>query len=65
MVRRRLWSTSSRRLAVLLLAVLLPPAATLVWLGAQLLEQDRVVLEQRELERRQAVGEAVAAELAG
>jgi len=48
---------------MLLLAVLLPPAATLVWLGAQLLEQDRVVLEQRELERRQAVGEAVAAEL--
>ena len=60
---RRLWSTSSRRLTILLLAVVLPPALTLVWLGAQLLQQDRAVLAQREQDRRMAVGEAVAAEL--
>ena len=40
MISRRLWSTTSRRLTILLLAVVLPPAATLIWLGSQLLEQD-------------------------
>jgi hypothetical protein len=60
---RRLWSTTSRRLAILLLAVVLPPAATLIWLGAQLLEQDRLVIAQREEEGRKAVGQAVALEL--
>jgi two-component system, OmpR family, phosphate regulon sensor histidine kinase PhoR len=59
-----LWTTSSRRLTILLLAVVLPPAATLVWLGAQLLQQDRAVFAQREQDRRIAVGGAVAAELA-
>jgi len=57
---RRLWSTTSRRLSILLVAVVLPPAATLIWLGAQLLEQDRDVIVQRERDRRTAVGEAVA-----
>ena len=60
---RRPWSTPSRRLTILVLAVVLPPAATLVWLGAQLLQQDRAVLAQREQDRRMAVGGAVAAEL--
>src|SRR6266705_248983 len=37
----RRWSTGSRRLALLFLVVLVPSAATLIWLGAQLVEQDR------------------------
>jgi len=59
----RAWSLGSNRLAILLLAVVVPPAVTLVWLGIQLLEQDRAVLAQREQQRRIAVGEAAAAEL--
>ena len=50
----------ARRLAALLLAVVVPPAVTLAWLGVRLLEHDRVMLEQRELERRQAGAQAVA-----
>lgn len=49
-----LWGRSSRKLALLLLAVAVPPAATLVWLGLQLLQQDRALLAQRDFERRQA-----------
>src|SRR5687767_4799753 len=48
-----LWRSSSRRLTLLLLAVAVPPAATLVWLGLQLLQQDRALFAQRDLERRQ------------
>ena len=48
-----LWRSNSRRLALLLLAVAVPPAATLVWLGAQLLAQERSLLAQRDLELRQ------------
>jgi len=40
MTNERLWVSSSRKLAILLLVVAAPPAATLVWLGLQLL-QDR------------------------
>jgi signal transduction histidine kinase len=36
------------------LTVLVPPAATLVWLGAELLDQDRKLLAQRNVERLQA-----------
>jgi hypothetical protein len=50
----RTWSGSSRALAVLLLAVVVPPAATLAWLGTQLLQQDRSLLAQREQDRRVA-----------
>src|SRR5882757_3369124 len=49
----------SLRLAILLLAVALPPAVTLVWLGWQLLLQDRSLLAQRDFERRQAATDAV------
>ena len=55
----RLSGGSSRKLAVLFLAVVAPPAVTLVWLGLQLLEQDRSLWAQRELERRQATAQAV------
>ena len=55
----RLSGGSSRRLAVLFLAVVAPPAVTLVWLGLQLLEQDRSLWAQRELERRQVTAQAV------
>jgi signal transduction histidine kinase len=39
---------------VLLLAVVVPPAATLAWLGTRLLQQDRSLLVQREQDRRVA-----------
>jgi signal transduction histidine kinase len=39
---------------VLLLAVVVPPAATLAWLGTRLLQQDRSLLAQREQDRRVA-----------
>lgn len=53
----RLGSDSSRRLAVLFLAVVVPPAVALVWLGVQLLQQDRALLAQRQLERGQAAAQ--------
>src|SRR5512144_1404761 len=59
MAGQRLWSGNSRKLAVLFLAVVAPPAGTLVWLGLQLLQQDRSLLAQRELESRQAAGQAI------
>ena len=46
MSNRRSWGGSSPRLAALFLAVVLPPAATLVWLGLQLVEQDRSLWAQ-------------------
>lgn len=49
----------TRRLTVLLLTVVVPPALALVWLGLRLLEQDRTLLAQRESERREATAEAV------
>jgi signal transduction histidine kinase len=53
----RTWNGSSRALAALLLAVVVPPAAMLGWLGAQLLQQDRSLLAQREIERHGAVAQ--------
>ena len=50
---------NTRRLTVLLLAVVVPPAVALVWLGLRLLDQDRALLGQRETERREATVEAV------
>jgi hypothetical protein len=44
---------TSRRLAMLFLAVVLPPAVALVWLGAQLVAQDRTMAAQRQGERRE------------
>jgi signal transduction histidine kinase len=54
------WGTASRRLTLLLLAVVVPPAATLIWLGLALIEQDEAAFAQRESERRTAVAQAVA-----
>jgi signal transduction histidine kinase len=42
------------------LAVVVPPAVALVWLGLRLLEQDRALAAQRALERRDAAMQAVA-----
>jgi signal transduction histidine kinase len=47
-------SKSSRRLTALFLAVLVPPAVILVWLGLRLLEQDRKDGLARDFERREA-----------
>ena len=63
MSNRRSWGGSSPRLAALFLAVVLPPAATLVWLGLQLVEQDRSLWAQRELEGRQAAAQAIVSSL--
>ena len=49
----------TRRLTVLLITVVMPPALALVWLGLRLLEQDRTLLAQRESERRDVTAEAV------
>lgn len=59
MPRERLWSVNSRKLALLFLAVVALPAVTLVWLGVQLLQQDRALLAQRELENRQAAAQSI------
>ena len=55
----RLSTKSSRKLALLFLGVVAPPAVTLVWLGLQLLDQDRSLWAQRELESREAAAESV------
>lgn len=57
MLSERLWRGRSRSLALLLLAVAVPPAATLVWLGWLLLQQDRALLAQRDFERRQVAAQ--------
>lgn len=62
--RRRSWSESSRRLTIVFVAVLVPAAITLVWLGVRLLEQDRMLYAQREVERLEAAGDAVVRSLA-
>jgi hypothetical protein len=54
MVNLRFATRSSRRLSWLVLAVAVPPAITLVWLGWRLIAQDTALLTQRDLERRQA-----------
>src|SRR5688572_274015 len=57
MFSERLWRGRSRSLTLLLLAVAVPPAATLVWLGWLLLQQDRALLMQRDFERRQVAAQ--------
>lgn len=59
MTDQRLWSVNSRKLALLFLVVVAPPAVTLVWLGVRLLQQDRSLLAQRELENRQAAAQTI------
>ena len=60
MTETRLLARRSRRLAVLLLAVTGAPAVTLVWLGLQLLQQERSLQAQRGVERQQAaLGEVI------
>src|SRR5687768_11809743 len=54
--RRR--SESPRKLAILFLAVVVPPAVALVWLGVRLLQQDEALVTQREVERRQTSAQA-------
>ena len=54
----RLKRDGSHRLAIAFVAVVVPPALALVWLGLQLLQQDRALFAQRELERQQAAAQA-------
>lgn len=58
-MRRWLSGGRSSRLAVLFLAVVVPPAVMLVWLGLELVEQDRLLWAQRGLEERQATAQLV------
>jgi signal transduction histidine kinase len=59
----RLWGGSSRKLALLFLTVVVPPVAALVWLGVQLVQQDRTLWAQREGERRQTAARAASLSL--
>ena len=52
-------SGGSGRLTLLFLIVLVPPALTLVWLGARLLQQDRSLWKQRELELRRNSADSI------
>ena len=65
MTLKRLLSRRSRPLAFLLLAVAVLPAATLLWLGLQLLQQERSLQDQRTFERQQAAMSAVVRSLEG
>src|SRR5580692_7646312 len=56
-------TSSSRKLATLFLAVVVPSAVTLVWFGVELLQQDRSLWAQRELESRQAAAQAISRSL--
>jgi two-component system phosphate regulon sensor histidine kinase PhoR len=53
-------SPSSRRLIALFLAVLVPPAVALVWLGARVADQGRQLLTESERRQREAAAEGVA-----
>lgn len=59
-VRARPWSPASRRLVVLFLLVLVPPAVALAGLGLLVLEQDRRLLAERNRERIEATATALA-----
>jgi signal transduction histidine kinase len=58
MVGGRFWEGGSRRLAVLFLAVVVPPAVALIWSGLELIDQDRELWVQREEERRRTAKQA-------
>jgi two-component system phosphate regulon sensor histidine kinase PhoR len=62
--RARLWSTASRRLVVLFLLVLVPPAVALASLGLLVLEQDRRLIAERDRERAAAAADAIVRSLA-
>jgi len=49
----------SRQLTFVFLAVVVPAAATLVWLGLRLFEQDRILYAQREVERQASNADSV------
>jgi hypothetical protein len=53
-MRRRPTRNGSARLTILFVMVVIPPTIALVWLGVQLLEQDRALGVQRTAERRDA-----------
>ena len=53
-------SPGSRRLIALFLAVLVPPAAALVWLGARVADQGRQLLVESERRQREVAAEGVA-----
>ena len=57
---RRVRARSARGLAALLVAVSVPSAIAVIWLGARVLEQDRALVAQRDHERRQAAAPRLA-----
>ena len=58
-MKMKLWHERARRLAALLFLITVPPAVTLVWLGASLLDQNRRLVAQQAIERRQAAAQTV------
>src|SRR5689334_18436390 len=57
MINKALWGSRSQRLTLLFVAVVVPPITALIWLGVQLVEQDRALWTQRDEERRQTLAE--------
>ena len=55
----RRWSTGSWWLGALFLMVLVPSAVTLVWLGAQLVDQDRRSWAELDLARRESAADII------
>jgi signal transduction histidine kinase len=55
----RRWPRGSRRLSILLLTVVLPPAATLGWLGWRFIQQDTELVDRRAVERREAAARLI------
>jgi len=60
MPRPRLLSRNARRLTWLLVAVSVPPVLALLWLGGQLIKQDRDLIAQWDFDRRQIAAPLVA-----
>jgi signal transduction histidine kinase len=56
-------SGNSSRLTLVFLAVLLPSAVTLIWLGWKILDQDRALAATRAVERRQVSAQMAVASL--
>ena len=63
MAKRRSSASTARRLVILLAAVAVLPSIVLVWFGVRLLDQDRELVRQRDLERRQAAAPTIVASL--
>jgi signal transduction histidine kinase len=63
MATTRAWLGASRRLILSFVLVLLVPAGAVVWLGVQLIEQDRALASRQLIERRESAADRLIAGL--